>query len=205
MKIIKANQENGTLIVKHNDFLYLGYVSELHNGYTAKDCVKDFISNDGEIYDRVEINLKDGFKIEEWHDLYQYNCTSTNEEYIKELCKYFNREDLLKNIENPLDFNTKIISDFKDFEDEKWDHLRNFSFKLKNSEVTGSISFVKYIFLNTLKFEALSLDDLVDLHITLNKLLANVVYKQNETYYSCLERWAENNSEKINKNILTII
>lgn len=219
VEVLSHNNDNGLYLARRGDLYIGGYSADFHNmgEEEAKNNLEEFI---GENYNQepycgyIQFDFKiiynkekELFKIQDFQELYQFNCSSNALELIKMFCKSTANNDLIKHLENPMNFRTKIFEGFKEekifSQGGEYYGRHKLEYKIKGKTYEGENAFHKYAFLNY--DEISSIEELVDIYISFEKMLAKLCFDYNDDSYLSNSPWAEKNAQVISEKFDEII
>jgi len=205
--VLYSNEESGTLLIKKDNKYLMGYTHLLHNNIPLDQCVDDLLEQEKEEECDLIFEENNGvLKLKDFHNLYQFNCSKSNENYLKLLCKFLERGDLLDQLNNPLKVKSKMVSNLNFKKCPTWQGKALFNYDLEGcGNMEGEISFIKYAFFKNLPMESFSLDQVVDLHIAFNKILAKICHDYGDKNMLSSDQWAIENKGLISVKFQEIL
>jgi hypothetical protein len=187
-----------------------GICPENYDKLTLSDLTPEDIENISCFnsgYEEAEVSFSitaSGIELHNFHDLFQFNCCSSNEELVEAVLKVYALEtnqpviDLASLINEPNKYKSKCINNVEIFfEHQNYNHILKFDFK--GLVINGTNQLCKYSFFtpanNQYIWELItSVEELVDYYITVNKILASACFQSKDDMYLSCDSWAKANA-----------
>jgi hypothetical protein len=175
----------------------------VHSQYKEVDIpLEDYNFQENDIPAKIKLLGNNKIQILEFHDLFQFNCTSCNDKVIELLVqglkvngydtafveKYLNDPASVK---ETVIFNQKIIQHPDFYQNRKHKAEVEFEFTFKGKQINGNGTYIKYMFFHDIETMPETIDELFLLTVDLNKLIGEACHQAKDTWFMACSPWVK--------------